>query len=382
MHEMKSASQTSKKTAEVVLAFLLTCFVAILLSALPCKAFAKELTSATPSPIYAQAGSDVTQASALNPNSTVSGVLSEYADEDWYKVVLPQAGKFQIRFQGSYSSDGNWEVSLRDRDNVEMWSDDCYAKDCLAGKTVTMHVTGLPADTFYIRVKGWYVNSLAYSLTPILEPSGTWEREWNDNVEQSNALALGSAVSGTSKSYADEDWYKVVLPKAHAFSISFKGSYNTDGSWEVSVRDHNNVEINSVSYGATTKASKTVFAKTLDAGTYYIRVKGWYVNSLPYKLTPTYYVSQPSISKMKRMKGALLVKWSKISGAKNYVIRYSSKSNMKKAQSLTVSKKTSSKKISSLSQKKKYFVQIRAVEKIGGKTYYSAWSAKKSAKTK
>ena len=44
--------------------------------------------------------------------------------------------------------------------------------------------------------------------------------------------------------------------------------------------------------------------------------------------------------------------------------------------------KTASKKISKLKAKKKYYVQFRSYKTVSGKTYYSAWSAKKSVKTK
>ena len=43
---------------------------------------------------------------------------------------------------------------------------------------------------------------------------------------------------------------------------------------------------------------------------------------------------------------------------------------------------TVTKKVKKLKAKKKYYVRIRAYKVIGGKTYHSGWSAKKTIKTK
>jgi hypothetical protein len=65
------------------------------------------------------------------------------------------------------------------------------------------------------------------------------------------------------------------------------------------------------------------------------------------------------------------------------MIRYSLKPSMAKAKTKNVvggAKK--SVKIKSLKSKRKYYVQIRAYKRVGGKKYYSAWSKKKAVKVK
>jgi len=96
-----------------------------------------------------------------------------------------------------------------------------------------------------------------------------------------------------------------------------------------------------------------------------------------------------SISKINKAKKGFTVKWKKQTAKmpKNritgYQIRYSLKSSMKSAKTIKVKGyKASSKKISKLKSRKKYYVQIRTYMKVGGKTYYSGWSKKRSVKTK
>jgi len=320
---------------------------------------------------------------ALALDKAVNGTSKTYGDQDWYKLKLPASGKFQIKFSGIYNDGGSWNISLRDADNTEMWETGVEARDCLASRTITLHTTGLKAGTYYLCVTGWYVDSVAYKLTPVFAKSSTWEREWNDTVETPNALALNKTVSGTSKTYGDEDWYKFTLPAGGKFQIKFSGKYHNEGSWNISLFDANNSQVgDDYTYDGTTKASKDVIVRALKKGTYYVRVRGWYVDSVTYKLTPTYYVNNTKVVSPVRAKKAITVKWKKVSGVAKYQVRYSLKKNMKGAKKVDASKKTTSKKIKGLKSKRTYYVQVRAVKKIGGVYYYSSWSTKKAIKTK
>ena len=81
----------------------------------------------------------------------------------------------------------------------------------------------------------------------------------------------------------------------------------------------------------------------------------------------------------------MTVKWKKTASTKStgYEIRYSTKKNFAKNATKTVKVagvKTTSKKITGLTQGKRYYVQVRTFLTSGKKTYYSAWSKKKSVK--
>lgn len=96
-----------------------------------------------------------------------------------------------------------------------------------------------------------------------------------------------------------------------------------------------------------------------------------------------------TISKVTKAKKAFTVKWKKQAAKMSksritgYQIRYSLKSSMAGAKTVTVKgyAKTS-KTIKKLKAKKKYYVQVRTYKTVSKKNYYSAWSAKKTVKTK
>lgn len=100
-----------------------------------------------------------------------------------------------------------------------------------------------------------------------------------------------------------------------------------------------------------------------------------------------YFTINPKPTKLTSLKKGskkMKLKWKKISSqASGYQIRYSTKSFMSGAKTVTVKKyKTSSKTISRLKKKKKYYVQIRTYKTVEKEKYYSNWSARKSVVTK
>ena len=102
-------------------------------------------------------------------------------------------------------------------------------------------------------------------------------------------------------------------------------------------------------------------------------------------LTYTINPKAVSIKSLKATKKGFTVTWPKsvAANATGYEIKYSLKSSMASAKTVKVtSYKTASKTIQKLQAKKKYYVQMRVYKKVGKKTFYSAWSAKKSVTTK
>ena len=88
--------------------------------------------------------------------------------------------------------------------------------------------------------------------------------------------------------------------------------------------------------------------------------------------------------KLKKGKNKLKVKWKKISKATGYKVRYSTDKNFKKGVKTVTIRKYRKKglTIRKLKKNKRWYVQIRAYKKVRGKTYYGAWSPKKSAKVR
>lgn len=98
-----------------------------------------------------------------------------------------------------------------------------------------------------------------------------------------------------------------------------------------------------------------------------------------YYNTWSYRFLKSASPKATRGKGKITVKWSKVSGASNYTIRYSYNSTLKGAyvkNQTAVSRKISGKK------GKAIYYQVRPNKKISGKTYVGIWSGKKSSSAK
>ncbi len=70
--------------------------------------------------------------------------------------------------------------------------------------------------------------------------------------------------------------------------------------------------------------------------------------------------------------------WKKVSGCSGYQMQISLKSSFSGARAKNISKSKTSYTVSGFKTKKKYFVRIRAYEKVGKKTYYGSWSKAKS----
>lgn len=87
--------------------------------------------------------------------------------------------------------------------------------------------------------------------------------------------------------------------------------------------------------------------------------------------------------KLKAGKKKVTVTYKKVSGATSYKVTYSTSKKFKKAKTVTVkSGKTVKKTISKLKSKKTYYVKVRAVKKVKGKSYIGKWSAVKKVKVK
>lgn len=107
------------------------------------------------------------------------------------------------------------------------------------------------------------------------------------------------------------------------------------------------------------------------------------IAALPMLGGGVYAASKPGKAAVSSVKAnstaAFTVKWKKVSGAKGYQIRYSTKPSMSGAKKILTTAK--SKKITKLKAGTKYYVQVRAYKKKGSGKVYGKWSKKKSVIT-
>lgn len=236
-------------------------------------------------------------ANKMTLGKAVAGTLLGASDQDCFRFTLSKAGKLSVSLLGTAADSGYWRVTVLDAAGNEVGYNLCQATGFFSGKAQTCVVTGLGAGTYFIRVSGpstpggaAYVQNKEYRLTAKVASASGWEREFNDTPDTATALALGGSVSGTVRpaGKSDDDWYRVKLSKAGTFALTFKGAYSASGFWTTYLykASDTSASIASATYYATTKGAKRLVAKSLKAGTYYVKVEGGsVVQNLAYTLS-------------------------------------------------------------------------------------------------
>lgn len=112
---------------------------------------------------------------------------------------------------------------------------------------------------------------------------------------------------------------------------------------------------------------------------YLYSVQAYKGNSMsPYSKTKSYVrVAAPSVKNFKRVSAAKFkLTWKRNTSASGYQIQYARNGMFVGAKKAAVKNaKTSSYTLSKLAKKQNYYARIRAYKKVGGKVYYSGWSA-------
>ena len=196
------------------------------------------------------------------------------------------------------------------------------------------------------------------------------DNDKNDSSDNKNNNSLDTNSDQTPK--VNPSVQKVVLTQT---------SYIYDGKVKnpaVKIFDSNGKQLSFKDY----TISKSSGRKNVGKYKYTITFKNGYTGE-----KTLYFTINPKPTKLTSLKKGskkMKLKWKKVSSqASGYQIRYSTKSSMSGAKTVTVKKyKTSSKTISRLKKKKKYYVQIRTYKTVGKEKYYSDWSARKSVVTK
>lgn len=145
-----------------------------------------------------------------------------------------------------------------------------------------------------------------------------------------------------------------------------------------------NKKTNKLVKSTTTSLTSTTFYGLSRKNIYIVRARAYVYDSAGNRVysgwgAGKYFVPQPQIKKTasKLKKNSITLKWSKVSGAKNYTIYMRKRASGKWYKVKTVSSKKSSYKITRFRGKKfntyrqNYEVKIKASAKIGGKTYNS-----------
>ncbi len=367
---------------------------------------------------------DYTSAATLNMNGNwgTETYFTSNDTEHWYKVVIPQDGKMNIRMM-CYSTAIRWR--LYNSDLSKELSYEYSSGGTETSPDTTSNDVVLSAGTYYLKVNTSY-DSGKYKICSSFTSFGVNDTGAN-SYDSPYVYSIGSSVTGAVTETDNEDWYKIQITKTGPYNqkiTAYFGTlywklYNSDLSEEIS---------NGGAYSGTETDPTTISDNvTLSAGTYYVKLSSSgrgkytysfneltssncnhdyesdYVYATYFKQGYTLYtckncgVSYKDEYTSKKVldqgylysycyvgKGKIKLLWSTNSDASGYQIRYSKRRNLKSGASVKkIKNKYKSNKIfSGLARNRKYYFQMRPYKKSGSKIVYGKWSYKRCFKTK
>ncbi len=338
--------------------------------------------------------------------------LTETNDEHWYKIVVPEDGKVQIKLMhymwNIYTALYNADFS----NNIE--NESFYMGTETTPETDTINFE-LSSGTYYFKITG---------------DNGRYKMNWtylSYQTKDANALSYdhpqifltGEKMIGALTYTDKEDWYKInilkdsryILKITHYMDNIYYEMYNEDLSKMVSTGSYYK--------GDEFSPEVDLDEIVLSAGTYYLKitgVRGKYILDLNQlsqtncnheyatkTVSSTYfnkgydlhicikcgksykdnYVSKKKLGQSTISvysyggKRKIYLQWYTVSDASGYQIRYCKSKAMKKGLKIkTIKGRTKNNKTIKRLSKKKYYVQVRAYKKLGTKTVYGKWSSK------
>ncbi len=154
--------------------------------------------------------------------------------QDWYRVVLPAGGSFELSLEGTATSGaGNADIFatvFRANSVSSIGTIQLFDVPQGSNESGTFQIFGrAPGDTIYVRLTQ-SVGSFDYRLVyETVAPTLPIDKEPNDVAASALILAPGVEAIGqlgyTLDATTDlQDWYRVVLPAGGSFELSLEGT--------------------------------------------------------------------------------------------------------------------------------------------------------------
>ncbi len=308
---------------------------------------------------------------------------------------------------GGFGGMDEWDYSIFEKYNV----DTQYSNMFNIGESVRKaaeHIVDITAE-YYTLCKNNLIKNKARQSMTLFDMSEYYNFMPQFTKMYSKVNTYGGDAYSLIKKYGNEK-----LKKAYKkFVVYYKDNNSKDYFiWEESAYGLtvytliNPPTLSETSYTYNGKAHKPSVNKitltngmTLQKGTDYTvsyekgrKKVGEYKVTVSYKgifvgYDELYFTVKPqkvSVSKLSAINDGFKLKWkANTAETTGYEIQYSLKSSFASAKTVTVKKaKSTSKTVKKLKSGKKYYVRIRAYKTVDGEKIYSAWSAKKTVKTK
>ena len=198
-------------------------------------------------------------ATSLSLGGSRPGVIAtgDGDDVDYFEVQISEAGVLTVYTTGSLDTKGTLENSAGSR--LESDRNSGSGDNFLIQRTVSV-------GTYYVKVEGWF-DTGDYTVHASFEAD-----DHSDTRSGATSLSLGGSRPGViaTGDGDDVDYFEVQVSEAGVLTVYTTGSLDTKGTLEDSAGSRLESDRNSGS------GDNFLIQRTVSAGTYYVKVEGWF----------------------------------------------------------------------------------------------------------
>ena len=184
-------------------------------------------------------------ATAVSPNTSVTGVLSSNSDVDWYKFTVPQDGYFNITFQHELIDNSRtyWQIRLYDSTGTNYIDGNSSYFSILGNSNGKTNTFGVKAGTYLIKITDDYYSEKPYTFQVNFKASSVWETENNNSKNDADAITVNTTYHGSLSTDGDVDWYQFQVTEGGYFVVDFQHELidNSRTYWQIRLYDESGV---------------------------------------------------------------------------------------------------------------------------------------------
>lgn len=241
-------------------------------------------------------------ATYLDVNGSVTEVLSDNNDVDYYQLCPHSNGALSVYFQHAYEEyEDGWKVAIYKYENGEFWRLSENVVSLRANENLELPFVGVVSNaTYYIKVERQYWKGVGkpYSIRTSFQATDYCEKEANDSYATATKMEMGNDYTGVLNESSDEDIYRLDATQDGKISLNFSHTYmESSAGWNVQTYKYENGEYVKLSdTNIQLKSGEKVSLPYIGAnqgGIYYIRVKRIYWDSVgeKYMIKPVFQAS-------------------------------------------------------------------------------------------
>lgn len=246
---------------------------------------------------FAEKGiTSISKAKEIDLNTNVSSYSDraphEIADEDYFKIAVPQRGVISLTITHENLGNSSTFANLRIEDETGKTIYAASDKNNESEKTGPR--VGVPAGTYYINVAGFSDSYVEYNLRVNYSAANDWEQYPNNDLSIANPIETGIKYYGslTSNNSTDKDCFKFELADDGSISVTINHKYVDENNSfaDITVFSYDGTDTaNHLSFKSRLK-NETVTSDTVNlrAGVYYLKITDYEGYNMEYSFTVNY----------------------------------------------------------------------------------------------